>query len=53
MNRLRVWCDCWKINMTDHERYILWDRLRRIKEHEATIDWEEMEEVANFLRTSA
>ena len=50
MNRLRVWCDCWKINMTDHERYILWDRLRRIKEHEATIDWEEMEEVADFLR---
>ena len=38
--------------MTDGERYILWDWLRRLTEHEAAFDWQELDEVADYLRAN-
>lgn len=49
-NRLRLWPQCWRTDLTDHERHALWDRLRRIEGHEASINWVELDEVADFLR---
>jgi hypothetical protein len=48
--RLRLWPQCWRPTMSDAERYALWDKLRLHPPHEASICWEEMGEVAEFLR---
>jgi hypothetical protein len=49
--RLRLWPDCWRTGLTDREQYALWDRTKRITVHEAVIDWEELDDVAQFLRS--
>jgi hypothetical protein len=49
-DRLRQWPECWRTNLTDAERYALWDRLRLHPPHEASIGWVELAEVATFLR---
>lgn len=51
LNRMRWWGDCWRFNLTDHERYVLWDRIKRVQEHEASPGWEELDEVAGFFRS--
>ena len=48
--RLRLWPECWRTDLTTEEQYALWDRNKRISAHEASIDWEELNEVAEFLR---
>jgi hypothetical protein len=50
MQRLKLWPTCWRTDLTDHERYMLWDRLRRLTDHEAAFSWVELEEVADYLR---
>ncbi|MBN9120776.1 MAG: hypothetical protein J0I06_16775 [Planctomycetes bacterium] len=50
-DRLRLWPRCWQLRMSDAERYALWDKLRLHPPHEASIGWEELNEVADFLRT--
>ena len=50
-NRLRLWPTCWCPDLTDNERYALWDKLRLHPPHEAVIYWEELAEVAEFLRS--
>jgi hypothetical protein len=50
LDRLQAWPDCWRFNMSDEERYQLWDRLRLHEPHEASIGWEELHEVAKYLR---
>lgn len=47
---LRAWPDCWRLAAPDADRFALWDRLRRHGAHEAVIGWEELNEVAQFLR---
>jgi hypothetical protein len=49
-DRLRLWPQCWRLGMSDAERYALWDKLRLHPPHEASIGWEEMAEVAEYLR---
>lgn len=49
--RMRNWAECWQPDLTDHERYALWDRIKRIKDHEASPGWVELEEVADYLRS--
>jgi hypothetical protein len=49
-DRLRCWPECWRCDLTLPERYALWNRLRRIREHEASISWDELSEVVEFLR---
>ena len=49
--RLRLWTECWRLNMTDTERYALWDALRQHPRHESVISWGELGEVADYLRT--
>lgn len=49
--RLKLWPTCWRRDLTDAERYALWDRLRLHPTHEAVIGWEELEEVAEYLRS--
>jgi hypothetical protein len=51
-DRLRLWPQCWRFAMSDAERYQLWDRLRLHPPHEASIGWEELGEVAEFLRAA-
>jgi hypothetical protein len=48
--RTRLWGQCWRVGMPAAERYALWDRLRLHPPHEASIGWEELAEVAAFLR---
>lgn len=48
--RMRWWPVCWRTHLTPAERYALWDGLRRMTDHEATTSWEELAEVADFLR---
>ena len=50
IDRTRLWPVCWRTNLKDAERYDLWDRLRLMPPHEASIGWEELAEVAAFLR---
>jgi hypothetical protein len=50
--QLRSWPDCWRLAAPDADRFALWDRLRRHIEHEAAIGWEELNEVAEFLRAN-
>lgn len=50
-NRMSCWSTCWRSDLSQAEQYALWDRLRRIQEHEASIGWEELAEVAEFLRS--
>ena len=50
VERLRLWPECWRPDLTDAQRYALWDRLRLHPPHEASIGWEELAEVASFLR---
>jgi hypothetical protein len=50
VERLRLWPECWRTDLTDAERYALWDELRLHPPHEASIGWEELAEVAEFLR---
>jgi hypothetical protein len=50
MQRLRLWPECWRTDLTQHEQYVLWDRLRRLTDHEAAFSWVELEEVADWLR---
>ncbi len=49
-DRLRQWPKCWRPDLTDAERFALWDKLRLHPPHEAVISWEELAEVAEFLR---
>jgi hypothetical protein len=49
-SRLRAWQDCWRLDMPDSERYALWGKLQLHPMHEAVIGWEELAEVAEFLR---
>jgi hypothetical protein len=49
-HRLKLWPECWRLMMPDKERYALWDKLRLHAPHEASIGWEEIAEVADFLR---
>ncbi len=48
--RLRLWPTCWRTNLSDAERYALWDKLHLHPPHEAVISWEELAEVAEFLK---
>jgi hypothetical protein len=48
--RLKLWPQCWRFAMSDSERYQLWDKLRLHEPHEASIGWEEIAEVADYLR---
>lgn len=50
-DRLCLWPECWRLQMPDSERYVLWDKLRLHPPHEAAIGWEEIAEVAEFLRS--
>ena len=50
LKRLRLWPECWRADLTDAERYALWDQLRLYPPHEASIGWTELAEVAEFLR---
>jgi hypothetical protein len=50
MQRLRLWPECWRTDLSDRERYLLWDRLKRLTDHEAAFSWEELDEVAGWLR---
>lgn len=49
--RLKLWSRCWRCSLSNRERYILWDQLRRLDGHEAAFSWEELDEVAEFLRS--
>jgi hypothetical protein len=49
-DRLCLWPDCWRLGMSDRDRYALWDKLRLHEPHEASIGWEELHEVAEYLR---
>jgi hypothetical protein len=49
-DRLRLWPECWHFTMEDKKRYQLWDKLRLHEPHEASISWEEINEVAEYLR---
>ena len=49
-DRLALWPRCWNPTLSDAERYALWDALRLHPPHEAVISWEELDEVARFLR---
>ncbi len=48
--RLRNWPDCWRFGLPAQEQYALWDRTALLHEHGAAIGWEELGEVAEFLR---
>ncbi len=49
--RMSNWPKCWRCDLDAREQYALWDRLKLIQDHEAAIGWEELAEVADFLRT--
>jgi hypothetical protein len=49
--RMRHWADCWRTDLNDRELHRLWDDVKRIKDHEASPGWEELDEVADFLRS--
>lgn len=51
LNRLRYWPQCFRPDMTDAEVYALRDRLQLHPPHEASIGWQELNEVAEFLRS--
>jgi hypothetical protein len=51
MDRVALWPTCWRTDLTDAQRYALWDKLRLHPLHEAVISWEELAEVAEFLRS--
>lgn len=50
MQRLRLWPRCWRGDLTEREHHLLWDRLKRLIDHEAAFSWEELDEVADWLR---
>lgn len=50
-NRMQWWSECWRTDMSAQEKGRLRDRLKYVRNHEASIGWEELEEVAHFLRT--
>jgi hypothetical protein len=49
-SRLRLWPECWRTDLSDAERFELWDGLRLHPPHEASISWVELAEVADYLR---
>jgi len=49
--RMRRWPSCWRMDYTATERGQLRDALKHVRHHEASIGWEELEEVAEFLRS--
>jgi hypothetical protein len=51
LERLRIWPDCWRANLTEHERFVLWGRLQRLSGQLAAFSWEELGEVADYLRS--
>jgi hypothetical protein len=51
LERLRIWPDCWRGNMTEQERFVLWGRLQRLSEHVAAFSWDELGEVADYLQS--
>jgi len=51
LKRMSYWSECWNPNLSDHERYVLWDKIKRIQNHEASPNWVELEEVAAFLQS--
>jgi hypothetical protein len=48
--RLELWPRCWRADLSDAERYALWDQLRLHPPHEAVIEWSELAELAEYLR---
>lgn len=48
--RTRCWGECWRTDLSERETYALWDRVKRYQDHEASPGWEELAEVADFLR---
>jgi hypothetical protein len=48
--RLRLWPECWRLCMSDAERYALWDKLNLQPPHEAVISWQEIAELAEYFR---
>lgn len=48
--RMDCWSECWWCKTTPREKYAFWDRLRQIRDFEASICWEELDDVAEFLR---
>ncbi len=48
--RLALWPRCWRGDRSEEERLILWDQLRLHPPHEAVISWQELGEVADYLR---
>ena len=51
LERLRIWPDCWRLNTTEQERFVLWGRLQRVTEHPSAFGWDELGEVADYLRS--
>lgn len=49
--RLAAWPDCWRLAMSDADRLRLWDRLRARPVLAEAPGWEELNEVAAFLRS--
>lgn len=49
--RMACWPICWRFDLTAREQFALWDNLRRIREHEASIGWEDLADVADYLRS--
>jgi hypothetical protein len=49
--RLRLWPECWRSDLSNAERYALWDKLSLHPPHEAVISWREIAELAEFFRT--
>jgi hypothetical protein len=49
--RLAAWPDCWRLAMSDADRYQLWDRLRARPVPAEAPGWVELNEVAQYLRS--
>ncbi len=49
--RMAWWSTCWRFDLTEREQFALWDGLRRVREHEAAIGWEDLGDVAEYLRS--
>lgn len=51
--RMALWRQCWCCDLSEKERLLLWDQLRLHPPHEASISWQELGEVADYLRQQA
>jgi hypothetical protein len=50
MDRMRLWPKCWRCDLSPREEFALRDGLRLIKDFEASVGSEELDDVAQFLR---